>query len=283
MKVVVVGNCSLDRSFVVPRFPHPGETLLATCQKIDVGGKGANQAVCAARAGVETLFLAAVGRDPDGEAIIERFVSEKIDVTYVLRTRAATDQSIIYVTAKGENSIVSSHAAAASVSPLDVDGILLRCCRDDILLMQGNLSFATTRHCLEAARRVGAQTVLNPSPIQYAYDALWPLVDFAILNEHEIGTLSGLRSPIRGGRRLLNAGAANVVTTLGARGLVAIFGARIVEIRASSVIAVDTTGAGDVFCGVFAAGLARGLVPPAAARIAAAAASLSVTRARMSS
>lgn len=278
MKVVVIGNCTLDLFFRVPRFPKPGETLLATAKSTDVGGKGANQAVVVARAGVELAFLAALGRDGDGDVIRDRLQTEKLDLSHLLTVPAPTDQSIIYVTPDGENMIVSSHASAASIQPRQADKLLSRLQPDDVLLMQGNLSLTTTLHCLSEARRRKARTVLNPAPINYSYEGLWPHVDIAIVNEVEAAALGGAPNPLVGGRALLGRGVGTIVVTLGAKGAVVITGAAPVTIPAPRVTASDSAGAGDVFCGVFVAGLARGLTPAQAAKPAVEAASLSVTR-----
>jgi ribokinase len=278
MVVVVIGNCTLDLTFRVARFPRPGETLLATAKATDIGGKGANQAVVVARAGVEVAFLAAIGRDAEGTAIRERLLSEGIDLVHLLSCTAPTDQSIIYVTPDGENSIVSSHDAAASIGPQQADALLKRLRPGDILLMQGNLSLTTTLHCLREARRLGAITVLNPAPINYAYDQLWPFVDVAIVNEVEAVELGGAPEPLTAGGALLGRGVRQVVVTLGAQGAVVMAEDARAAMPAGRVAAVDTAGAGDVFCGVFVAGLARGLAPELAIRPAVAAATLSVTR-----
>lgn len=278
MKVVVVGNCSLDLVFRVPRFPKPGETLLADSRMIDVGGKGANQAVAAARCGVETLFLAATGTDTNGKDIRARLAAEPIDLGHMLTADTPTDLSIIYVRPDSENTIVSSHQATDLVTPDASDAVLGRLDPGDVLLMQGNLAFATSRHCLAEGRRLGARTVLNPAPIRYAYDDLWPLVDYAIPNRIELAELGGDEDPARGGRALLAKGAGSVVATLGADGAALVSQDGIVSVPAPSVDAVDTTGAGDVFVGVFAAGLAQGLAADASIGVAVAAAALSVTR-----
>lgn len=278
MKVVVVGNCTLDLFFRVPRFPKAGETLLADSRMVDVGGKGANQAVAAARSGVETRFLAAIGADRDGETIRARLAAEPIDLSDLMTADTTTDLSIIYVRPDGENSIVSAHRATEFVTPAAADAVLMRLEPGDVLLMQGNLTLATTRHCLAEGRRLGAHTVLNSAPIKFAYDSLWPYVDFAIPNRVELAELGGKGEPESGGRALLAKGAGTVVATLGADGAMLVSEGAVIGIPAPPTEAIDTTGAGDAFCGVFAAGLARGLAPEAAAGVAVSAAALSVTR-----
>ena len=277
-RVLVIGNCTLDIAFQVPRFPRPGETVLAGGSARDLGGKGANQAVVAARSGAPVSFCAAVGADGTGEAMRARLVEEGVGTERVVTPPVPTDESIIYVTPEGENSIVSTHAAAASMDMALARPALKAADAGDILLMQGNLAHDLTRACLEEGRMRRVVTVLNPAPIQYGYEAIWPFVDCAILNEVESEDLAGSADPAIAARRLLERGVSRVIVTLGARGALVAEDGSTRELAAEPVEAVDTTGAGDVFCGVFAAGLARRLAALPAALGAVRAATLSVTR-----
>ena len=277
-RVLVIGNCTLDISFRVPGFPKPGETVLADGSARDLGGKGANQAVAAARSGVPVAFCAAIGADENGEEMRTRISAEGVGTDHVAASRVPTDVSIIYVTPEGENSIVSTHAAAASMDMSRVRAALEAAAAGDVLLMQGNLPHGVTKGCLEEGRRRRTVTVLNPAPIQYGYEAIWPFVDFAILNEVESEHLTGSANPAAAVGRLIGQGVGHVIITLGSRGAVVAQGESLREIPAETVEAVDTTGAGDVFCGVFAAGVARGLAALRAAHGAVRAATLSVTR-----
>ena len=277
-RVVVIGNCTLDIAFHVPRFPRPGETVLAGGSARDLGGKGANQAVAAARSGAPVAFCAAVGADESGDAMRARLVEEGVGTDHLAIPPVPTDESIIYVTPEGENSIVSTHAAAASMDMALARPALEAAGAGDVLLMQGNLAHDVTRACLEEGRRRRAVTVLNPAPIQYGYEAIWPFVDCAIVNEVESEHLAGSADPATAARRLVERGVRHVVVTLGARGALVAEGEATREFATDPVEAVDTTGAGDVFCGVFAASLARGLAVAPAARGAVRAATLSVTR-----
>ena len=278
-RVLVIGNCTVDLSFRVPRFPRPGETLLADDSSRDLGGKGANQAVAAARSAVSTALCAAVGADAEGKLAAARLSGEGVGPDHLAILGVPTDQSIIYVTPDGENNIVSTHAAAAALDLAAARPALETVAAGDIVLMQGNLSQAVTRACLEEGRRRQAVTLLNPAPIQYGFDAIWPFVDIAIVNEVEAEELTGCADPAGGAERLLARGAGEAIVTLGPRGaLLAREDGTTVAIAAEAVEAVDTTGAGDVFCGVFSACLARGLEIEPAARGAVRAATLSVTR-----
>ena len=277
-QIIVIGNSTLDLAFNLPRFPKPGETLLATGASQDVGGKGANQAVAAARSGVDVSFCSAVGRDVHGAEIMSRLEREGVRADHVAEVDAPTDMSIIHVVPHGQNSIVSTHAAAASMETAMVRPLLRDAHTGDILLMQGNLSRDLTRACLKEGRRRDMTTVLNPAPIHYGLEEVWPLVDCAVPNEVEAEQLTACSEPAAGAHRLLALGARRAIVTLGATGALLAEDGSITAFEAEAVDAVDTTGAGDVFCGVFAGGLGRGLDVPRSIRVAVRAATLSVTR-----
>ena len=277
-RVVVIGNCTLDLAFNLPRFPKPGETLLATGASRDVGGKGANQAVAAARSGVDVSIGSAMGRDVHGAEIRSRLEREGVRADHVAEMDVPTDMSIVHVVPHGQNSIVSTHAAAASMEMAMVRPLLRDAHAGDILLMQGNLSRELTRACVCEGRRRDMTTVLNPAPIHYGFDDVWPFVDFAVPNEVEAEQLTTCSEPATGAHRLLALGARRAIVTLGATGALLAEDGRIAAFEAEAVDAVDTTGAGDVFCGVFAAGLARRLDVVQSIRVAVRAATLSVTR-----
>ena len=205
-RIVVIGNCTLDLAFNLPRFPKPGESLLASGASQDVGGKGANQAVAAARSGVDVTFCSATGRDAQGAEIRNRLDGEGVRSNHVEEVDARTDMSIIHVTPGGQNSIVSTHAAAASMEFAMIRPALRDATAGDILLMQGNLSRDLTRACMREARRRGMTTVLNPAPIHCELDDLWPLVDCAVPNEVEVERLTNRPEPAAGAHRLLALG-----------------------------------------------------------------------------
>ena len=276
--VLVIGNCTLDISFRVPRFPRPGETVLADGTARDLGGKGANQAVAAARSGAPVAFCAAVGADENGRSMRTGLAEAGVCTEHVMTLPDPSDQSIIYVTPEGENSIVSTHAGAASMDMAAARPALESVAAGDVVLMQGNLAHDVTRGCLEEGRRRGAVTVLNPAPIQYGYEAIWPFVDCAILNEVESEHLAGSADPGAAAAHLAGQGVRHVIVTLGARGALVAEDGSTRTVPAKRVEAVDTTGAGDVFCGVFAACIARSLPVEPATRGAVRAATLSVTR-----
>ncbi|HEX6119044.1 MAG TPA: PfkB family carbohydrate kinase [Dongiaceae bacterium] len=276
--VIVVGNCTVDLSFAVPRFPKAGETLLALERHVDLGGKGANQAMVAHRFGIETLLAAPIGRDAEGDWACAQLAAEGLPPAGIQRTDTATDQSIIYVTPDGENSIVSSHRAAAQATADWATAVIAAAPAGAHLLMQGNLSLATTCAALGAARARGLPTIMNPAPIQYAYDKVFPLTDLVVLNEIEAVELGRRSDPIAAGQAIQDGGVATVIVTLGADGAVLIAGEAPIRFPAPRVAAVDSVGAGDVFCGALAACHARDMAIATAIQIAIEAASLAVTR-----
>jgi ribokinase len=278
MTILVIGNATVDLSFEVDHLPEPGETLLARSRLVDAGGKGLNQAIVAHRAGAAVTYVAAIGDDADGQIICRRLLDEEMDLAHLRIREGATDQSIIYLDPQGENAIVSTAAMATSLGAADAAAPLDALQNGDLLLMQGNLSRTTTEACLIEARRRGARTLLNPAPIAFDYAGLWPIVDVAIVNEVESRVLGGIEPHDAAARRLLALGAGAVIVTLGAAGALVVTRDGVRPVPAPTVTVVDTAGAGDVFCGVLAAALARGRSLADAVPLAVTAASLAVTR-----
>lgn len=276
--ILVIGNCTVDLSFIVPRFARAGETILASEKAMDLGGKGANQAVAAGRFGADANLASPIGCDADGEWAMARLAAEGIRCDDLLRTSTATDLSLIYITPDGENSIVSTHGAAASASVEWAQAIVAAAPDGTILLMQGNLSLETTRAALKAARERGLTTVVNPAPIQFAYDSIFPFTDILVVNETEAMDLGGEANPIASARALHSGGISTVIVTLGAKGAVAFTEQGAIEIASSPVAVLDTVGAGDVLCGTLVAILGLGADLPLALRVAVDAATLAVTR-----
>lgn len=278
MSVVVIGNATVDLSYEAPRLPAPGETVLARAKRIDAGGKGLNQAIVARRAGAQVVYCAPLGQDAQAGVILERLEAEGFEVEYLQRLAVPTDESLIFIAPSGENAIVSTAAAAHALDEAGVAPLLAVLRPADLLLMQGNLTRAITAFCLDRARETGARTMLNPAPIAFDYEGLWPAVGIAVVNEVESGLLTGTGDPATAAQALRRLGVGTVVTTLGAEGVFLLDGDGERRVPAPKVEAVDTTGAGDVFCGVLAAAIEMRLAWDTALRWAVAAASFSVTR-----
>ncbi len=279
MTLQVIGNVTLDKIYKLDRFPNPGETLLAAEKNVNFGGKGLNQAVIAAKSGIEVEFLSAVGNKSDNQPLIFYLDSNGLQHN-ILTKEGFTDESIIYYTYNtGENTIVSTDNIAKSINPIDTDIYLNKLKSDDYLLLQGNLSIKTTSHCIKKAASTGAQIVLNLAPITYKYSELWSEIDYLIINEEESRVMTGIEDPEKAINILRKQKVKNIIITLGKEGLIYSGQAENdFSLPAQRVEVKDTTGAGDTFTAIFVAGLVWGLDIKKAAEWAVKAASITVTR-----
>ncbi|MEP6564168.1 MAG: ribokinase [Mesorhizobium sp.] len=279
MRVHVVGNVCVDTTFRLERFPQPGETLNASDHADGLGGKGANQAVAAARTGADVRLLAAIGNDAAGTWIRQQ-LSRDLDAGYLTTLPLQSDRSTIMVDVRGENLIVTGADCAAAFDPLAGNGFASSIERGDIVVMQGNLHPDATAACLRSARGAGAMTIFNASPLAAGHAPDLSAASLAVVNAGEAAQLTGIGDPAAAARDLIRQGAGAAIVTLGAHGcLVASGEGRIDRIAAPKVAVVDTSGAGDVLCGCLAGCLAAGIDLTAAARIAVRAAAISVGRA----
>ncbi|MBI2737396.1 MAG: ribokinase [Rhodospirillales bacterium] len=267
-RVVVIGNAGLDLGLSVPRLPRPGETLIGSGGTRAPGGKGLNQAVVAARCGVDVRFCAPLGHDKAQADEVERHLAaEGLTELMLPRLPHATDFSLLMVLPGGENSIVSTSACSLALDKPEAASALEGVTAGDVVLLQGNLALDTTAFVLDAARHQGATTVFNPAPFWPGAEELVAKCGLVIANRVEADQL---------GRSIHDAGAA--IVTLGAEGCELIEGGRRRRFAAERIAVVDTTGCGDAFCGVMAAALARGLAIEAAIAEAQKAAALTATR-----
>jgi ribokinase len=284
--VIVIGSINMDIVASATRYPQLGETVSGTSLQFVPGGKGANQAVAAARSGARTRLIASVGDDPFAQELTGFLAREGVDLSAVRPTvGVATGVAIIVVDGRGENSIVVVPGANAHLDVIDVEAVTIE--PDDIVVAQLEVPASTVAAAFEHARARGATTILNATPVQDAVRELDHLVDVLVVNEIELTALTGVTvtressaAEIRAAiSRLGRAGRAATVVTLGARGVVATVGDRPVEVAGRVVDAVDTTGAGDCLVGVLAARLAAGDTIDAGLEIANVAASICVERA----
>jgi len=289
VKVAVVGSINMDVVARVEHVPAPGETLLARSSSRGGGGKGANQAVAAARArGASVAFVGAVGEDTDGQVLRAALQADGIDVTGLESSDSPTGTALISVADDGENKIVviaGANAAEADLSQRQRDLVA----EADVVIAQLEIPVARV---LEAARlrRADSVFVLNASPSAPFADAavaegLLFAADVIVANEHELRDITGIRSgDVSAAIDALAARVGALVVTLGAEGSIIAVGAERRRVPAFPVEAVDTTGAGDTYCGVLAAQLPAGRaalsadVLADAARVAGAAAALAVGR-----
>jgi ribokinase len=275
-RVVVIGNATVDIIQRVERFPLPGETLLCDAMVVCAGGKGLNQAIASARTGTPTLLRAPASADANGDLLARAVAAEAgLDADW-LATAPPTDISTIWIDADGENVIVSSVAAAAAMEPAHAIAACAALGDGDVLLVQGNLSEATTAAAIGRAQANGARIVLNTAPMRPWMGSLLAAVDVVVANGLEAAQLAGNASDSEAA--LLVAGAGAVVVSRGRGGAVLATDRGRWVVAAMAVAAVDTAGAGDVMTGTLAGLLAQGVGIAAALEVAVAAASLSVTR-----
>ncbi|RWQ44228.1 MAG: ribokinase [Mesorhizobium sp.] len=279
MHVHVVGNACVDTMFRVGRFPAAGETLNASSYADGLGGKGANQAVAAARTGVAVTFWTALGKDRAGAWIRSRLDRELSDFE-ASEFDLPSDRSTIVIEAGGENFIVSGVACSEAFDPIAQTALARRIAFGDILVCQGNLRAAAINACLRAAQQNGARTVLNASPIDAAALPDFGLAQVLVVNQSEAKALTGQGDMAAAAEALAAKGAGTVVVTLGAEGCLVLGPDQAGSLRlpAPRVEALDTSGAGDVFCGCLAGGLAKGMPVTSALKFALAAAAIAVTR-----
>lgn len=240
MKAFVIGNVALDETVSIAEFPRPGASIFGTPLARDLGGKGANQAIAMARAGVEVILVAAIGRDVRGGEIKQRLAAEPLDARLVEIEDVATDGSIILMVEQGENAVITTRDAASALTPDLARAALADAGPGDLLVMQGNLAAETTRAALQYARRIGMHTAFNPSPLQAYFDSLWSLIDSVFVNQGEAEALGGVEA-------LLARGVQDLVMTLGDQGAALIRQHSRVDVPASPCHPVDSTGAGDCF------------------------------------
>jgi ribokinase len=280
MKLLVLGNVTVDDAMDSPVWPTPGHTVVVGAPRRDLGGKGANQALVAKRAGADVRLIAAIGDDDLAAWSVDTLGAEGFDPPDLIRLPRPTDRSLIFVGPGGENAIASITGCSAAVTDSHAHAGMADLAPGDGLLLQGNLSFGTTEAALREARRRSLVAIFNPSPLQPQFGALLRLVDLLVVNEGEAAALGGdAGKPDDLMRRLQEAGAGTVVLTLGARGARASGRLGTAQVAAEPVRVVDTTGAGDTFMGVLMATLfTRGLALQAAMRAASRAAALTVSR-----
>lgn len=272
--VVVVGSANLDTVLGVPRIPSPGETVSATSQGQYAGGKGLNQAIAASRAGAHTQMIAALGQDAAGDQLYEVMAASSLQTAGVRRVAGPTGTAMIVVDDSAENSIVVFPGANAQLTALSTaDRALIAA--SDVLLLQGEVPWATNVAAAECARAAHSRVVLNAAPAIPLDDRLLELVDVLIVNEYEARIVSGQDDDSRAAQELA-ARTPALIVTLGAAGSALYTHGTRVMVPAFTVQAVDTTGAGDTFCGAFGAALAEGMSLAGAVRFGSAAASCAV-------
>jgi len=282
--IVVIGSSNTDMIIRLDRIPRPGETILGGEFVIAAGGKGANQAVGAARADGQVTFVARVGQDMFGDQAIAGFERDGICVDYVFRDRTApSGVALIFVAQDGENSIAVAGGANGKLAPGDVKKAKRAIARASAVVLQLETPLETVRAAVQLAAEVGVRVILNPAPARPLPDALLKQVSILTPNETEAELLTGIKvaddaAAGQAADRLLAKGVGAVILTLGARGAFVATKESRCLVPGFRVKPVDTTAAGDIFNGALAVALAEGKPMLDGVRFANAAAAISVTR-----
>lgn len=282
MNIVVIGSTNIDMIAQVPHLPQAGETVIGGTFSQAYGGKGANQAVAASKMGGQVTFISCVGDDVFGAEAIQHFQKEGIYTDFVFKEKnVATGIALIMVDEKGTNSIAVASGANERLSPQHIDQARQVLEEADIVLLQLEIPLATVIYAIDLAKQMKTTILLNPAPAQKLPKSLLSKVDVLIPNEIEAEMLTGIRleEGIKTvGENLFSHGVGTVIITLGEKGCYIIDNQSSRQIPAPQVKAIDTTAAGDVFCGTLAVGLAEQMTLVEAVHFASAAAALSVTK-----
>ncbi|MGU7815919.1 ribokinase [Burkholderia sp. AW49-1] len=283
-RIAVVGSINVDLVTHAPRLPVPGETLLGTTFRTVHGGKGANQAVAAARLGASVAMIGCVGDDAFGARLHDALAAERIDVTHLHRIDGeATGVATITVDAHGANSIVVVPGANARLDAELIDRASDAIAGAALMVCQLEVPIETVARAIGSAIAHRTPVLLNPAPARPLFDALLARIDYLVVNETEAESLTGIAvgddaSAVRAAEALRAKGVGNVLVTLGARGVCWRGSAGNGRHRAMAVVAVDTTAAGDTFVGGFAAARVSGASMDDAIAFGQRAAAISVTR-----
>lgn len=282
--VLVVGSVTADVTTFSSRLPRPGETFLGDAFTLVLGGKGANQAVAAGRAGAAVGFVGCIGDDLFAPLVRQGLVEAGVDISHLREVPGQTGVAHIRVDASGENDIVMVPLANGELSTAQIDAALEEFAdRSRVLLTQLEIPFALTMHAIRQAHAQGLAVILDPAPAHDLDESIWPLVDVVTPNETEASMLTGIEvdsreSAVRAGRWFVDRGVSHALITMGSSGSVLVHEDQVHDIRAHRVEVVDTTAAGDAFAGHLAASLAAGVPMTSAIDRAAAAGALAVTR-----
>jgi ribokinase len=274
-KLVVLGNACRDVIFRVPAFPRPGETLVAEDLTADLGGKGLNQAIAAHRVGIEVQLIAPIGTDETAIQIRRALAHEGMSLQGLLEHDGTSDTSMIMVGPSGENAIVSDTRLIRGLSPTRAVELVSQA-QPTALLIQGNARPETTRALAKLCRAAGVQVVLNAAPLHANLPSLARDLDVVVVNQIEAAAWTGRDGAEDAARSI---GSELAIVTLGSGGcLLSLRGGTPLRLPAPHVESMDTTGAGDVFVGVFVGEFLRAGSMEGAARLAILAASDKVKR-----
>ncbi|WP_440682730.1 ribokinase [Cysteiniphilum halobium] len=262
MTIMVIGSANMDLIIQVEHIPNPGETILGGQFLTASGGKGANQAVAAARLGSNVHFIACIGEDGFGETLINNYHKDNINTKHIKRTSDPSGVAMIYVAQSGENSIAVAPGANALLTPEDLDKLTEQFAHTKIVLTQLETPIETIMHAAQLAKNNQCLFVLNPAPARNLPEKLYPLIDIITPNETEASLLTGIKvtdesSALNAAKVLFNRGVKNIIITMGAQGAFFYDGHHPQLIATHKVTAIDTTAAGDTFNGALVSALAQ--------------------------
>ena len=281
-RILVIGSSNTDMTVRSATLPKPGETVLGGDFRMGPGGKGANQAVAARLLGGEVTFVCKLGRDMFGEGASKHYESCGLDTSKILWSDKPSGVALITVDSKAENSIVVASGANADMTVTDIDSVADIIKSSGILLLQLEIPMDAVVHAAEIAYNAGVQVVLNPAPAAVLPAELLKCVSILIPNETEASAISGIdinnfETAAAAAERLKGMGVREVIITMGSRGSVVCDG-DCTFVPAVKVNAVDTTAAGDTFCGGVCVALSEGKDLLEAVKFATAASSIAVQR-----
>lgn len=283
-KIVVVGSCNTDMVVKSDRLPKPGETVLGGSFMMNSGGKGANQAVAVARLGGNATFITKTGNDLFGKQSIRMFKEENIDIDNILSDPSLpSGVALIMVDGDGENCIVVASGANANLSINDIEIVRDVIESADILLMQLEIPMDTVEYAAKIAFDKGVKVVLNPAPAARLSNELMRYLHTIVPNNTEAEILSGIKvsdwdSAQNAANEISAKGVNNVIITLGAKGAFIKEGESYYEVPVEKINAIDTTAAGDTFCGAFCVAISEEKSIFDAVKFANKAAGITVTR-----
>lgn len=282
-KILVIGSSNTDLITNVARFPNAGETISGKSFMQAMGGKGANQAVAAQRLGGHVKFVTCLGNDANGRNTLGYFKNEGLDVSSALVVdHAPTGTAVILVNDEGENCIVVTPGANHELLPAHIEGLELEISNAAIVVLQMEIPLETVTKAIELAKKNGTPVLVNTAPAQKIDARVLKMIDILVANETEIEMLTGESIAALGEEgimdKLMSMGVRTVILTLGRKGSIIKGSTRAERVPAFEVEAVDTTAAGDTFCGALVAGLGKGKELVEAVKFATAASAICVTR-----
>ena len=282
-KIIVVGSSNVDLTVRVRRLPLPGETIRGATLLRTNGGKGANQAVAAARLGADVVFITCLGNDASGGMLSAQFAADGIDTSCIKLSATPTGTALIFVDDNAENCIAVAPGSNNDLLPADIDAARSTMEGASYLLVQLVIPMPTVVRAVELAHSLGIKTIMNPAPMNPVPEELFSRIWLITPNQTEAEQLTGVHvesedDAARAAEVLFAKGVKNVIVTMGSKGSLVCTPEGREFVPSRKVKAIDTTGAGDVYNGALVAALSQGKSLIEAARIATLASSIAVTR-----